>query len=217
MKLLKVLVLLLCLCAPVLAFDQVESAWSDLKTFKTRDTFTLFYVTFPQGTIPETYHYALFAKNGSFYFKCQLNDPTEITDFETNFKTGAQEVGGDIEAICKSEVFISKVGNLTTTSNGALQTVLTYTVPAKETFHCEQWMIGRINTGNAEITVAQLQVNGTVVDGRSNASLTGSPYFEGRYAHPLPLANSGDIITIKVTPNAGGSTLWGARLVGALR
>lgn len=196
---------------------QVECSWTDFKTFKARDSFTLLYISFPQGTIPETYNYIAFGANTSFYLKCQLNVPEDVTDFETIFKTNAQEVFGEAEALGKCRVFISKSGSLTTNSTAALQTVLTYTVPAKQTFHCEQWLVGRLNTGSAEMTNAQLQVNGSPVDGRSNASLAGSPYYEGKYSHALPIAVAGDIITIKITPNGISSTLFGARLLGELR
>lgn len=214
--LLVVLTLILC-AVPVLAFDQVEVSWADFKTFKTRDSFTTLYVSFPQGTTPETYIYVAYGASTAFYFKCQINVAADVTDFETSFKASAAEVFSESEALGKNKIPITKTGSLTTSSVSSLQTVLSYTVPAKQTFHCEQWFVGRINSGTAEMTIAQLQINGTPVDGRSNASLAGSPYFEGRYAHPLPLAVAGDVITVKVTPNGVSSTTFGARLVGELR
>lgn len=203
--------------APLDAYDQVETTWVDFKIFKTRDSFTAYYIEHPQGTEPETFLYTVFGANTSFYFKCGISESADITDFEANFKTAAQVVGSESEAVGRSRVPISKTGALTTNNATALQTVLTYTVPTKQTFHLEQWMVGRVNAGNAEMTLAQLQVNGTPVDGQSNQSLTGAPFYEREYAHPLPLAVAGDVITIKITPNATAATIFGARLVGELR
>lgn len=197
--------------------DILESSYADLIAAKTRDSFTLSYISFAQGTEPETYQYRVFGANTLTYFKCLLSDPIEVAAFEAAYKNGAQEVASETEALIKSRAPVTASGSLSSSSTLALQTVLTYTVPAKQTFHLEQWMVGRINAGNAEMTLAQLQVNGAAVDGQSNSSLSGAPFYERKYAHPLPVATAGQIITIKVTPNAGGATTFGARLLGELR
>lgn len=214
---LAVLLALLLSAGAALAYDQIEANWADFKTFKTRDSFTAYYIEHPQGTEPETFLYTVFGANTQFYFKCAVLESEDIDDFESNFKTNAQVVFSETEAVGRSRVPISKTGSLSTSSTTALQTVLTYTVPAKQTFHIEQWMVGRVNGGAAEMTLAQLQVNGAPVDGQSNASLSGSPFYERKYSHPLPMAVGGDVITIKITPNGSASTLFGARLLGELR
>lgn len=199
------------------AYDLVETSWSEFKTFKTRDSFTVFYIEFPQGTDPETYQYRVYGANSSFYFKTGLLESSEISDFETNFKASAQNVGSEPEAIGKARVPFSKTGSLTSSSTTSLQTVLSYTVPAKQVFHLEQWMVGRVSTGNAELTIAQLQVNGTPVDGQSDAAQAGFTTANRVYSHPLPIAVAGDVITVKVTPNVSSSTVFGARILGELR
>lgn len=201
-----------------LAFDLIETDWASFKSFKSRDIFSVSYIAFPQGTIPETYQYRVYGANTAFYFKSFLTLSDEITDFETNFKSSAISVGSEEQAVSNSRVPTTKVGSINTTTTTALQTVISYTVPANQTFHCEQWMASRLNTGSAEISIAQLQVNGVVVDGQTQSSLQSTPSVDRKYAHPLPLANAGDVVTIKITPSSGsGSTLFGARILGELR
>lgn len=197
--------------------DILDGSWAEMKAVKARDSFSLYYIELLQGTTPETYKYTVFGANTHFYFKCNVSVPADVADFEANFKAAATAVESLAEGVTRSRTLVSQTGSLTTNSTTALQTVLTYTVPAKKTFHLKQWLLAKINAGTAVLTLSQIQVNGSVVDGESTPAASNVCIYERNYCQPLPMAVAGDVITVKVTPSATGSTLWGARLIGELR
>lgn len=65
--------------------------WSTLKSVKNRDTFSLYYIQYAQGTDPETYTYVVIGTNDYYMYRAdiELSNSTDINDFETNFKSTA--------------------------------------------------------------------------------------------------------------------------------
>lgn len=144
----------------------LDITWTDLKTFKTRDTFILYYVSNPIGA------YDVIGISNKFIFRAYLCSSADINDFNNNYRSGATVVASIDDAIGNANLYDSESvrdasGNPLNTnlnsSSGFVQqastptadtteknwifgtlltaaptaaTVLSYTVPAGKTFYC---------------------------------------------------------------------------------
>lgn len=70
---------------PYQGFKILDVTWTELKAFKTRDSFALYYVSV--GSV-----YEAIGITTGFIFRSCLTDSTEVTDFVTNFLSGAVSV-----------------------------------------------------------------------------------------------------------------------------
>lgn len=86
---------------PFHAFKVLDITWTDLKTFKTRDTFILYYVSNPNGT------YEVLGISGKFIYRCWLSLASDITDFVNNFKTAATSTAALDDAIGSANLYDS--------------------------------------------------------------------------------------------------------------
>jgi hypothetical protein len=120
-----------------------------------------------------------------------------------------------------SKIPVLKTGNLTSTSQTANQTILTYTVTAGKTFYLSYLDIqGRLTAPSATASVlgaVSFLIGGVPSYACSFVNPTtgdaGSQSVRITFSEPIPIP-SGTVLTVAVTPNANTSMLWSANFGG---
>lgn len=77
-----------------------------MKVVVEANNLSMFYVEFPQGTDPETYNYDIFSTDHFYFYTTHLsvvNNPSDLNDFETNFKASATSVGSRDDALALAD------------------------------------------------------------------------------------------------------------------
>lgn len=208
-----------------MAHKRVEISWTDIKSYKTRDGFSLSYVSNPDGT------YEAVGVSNRFEYHAAISVATDITDFEANFKSASSSVTTIDAGIAAANQFDSIAvrsfttdasveihGEVTTASTTANQTVITYTVPAGKNFFLVYSVIQKVSVNSVDMAPGAIRKNGTDLYRRGvGGSASGSSVYELRVGPPgVSIATAGDVLTLTVTPGGTGSTTWGAVLMGYL-
>lgn len=186
--------------------DQTVIDWATFTAYKQSVGFTIYYVSYLQNSSPTYYRYSLFGANASSCFKCYLIHPSEIQEFESTFKPTAQS------AVDESSAIVSA----TQATSSARHAVLMHTVPPGFTLTIQGWGFIRGQVGQTQILIAQLQLNGTVLDSISEVSIGSSTSVSRSLSKPYTVATGGDVVRVKISPKYSVYNSFVASLTGEL-
>lgn len=206
----------------------LQIQWSTMKTVVARDSFSLYYVSVPQGTSPETYSYNIIGTNQVYFYITWANIGTDGTDFENNYKSAAISVLSQDDAFAlavpaiSTEYMPSQIWqeNDVSTTGLSKTTVVSYTVATGFNFYIMGHTLTRVTDNGTEALPATLEVfsgGSTVYKIERNLGSGGDSNWEKEYPFPLKVASSTDIIKLTVTPTSLLSTSWSGRITGFLR
>jgi len=210
-------------------------SWADFKTFQTRDSFDVYYVdgTSSIETIGVTVKWTYYVKvSGS-----------ELTDFNTNYKSAAIAVPAIDDAIAAAnlreqiDVNVTSTPNVPTTkpprtaagmiwrytrfntSSSSEVTAHTYTVTTGKTFYLLYYVIhyrvtSNYFTGTARLKVAGNTRHATYYSGGSSGGDDYIAIFACQPAVPIPFADSGEAITFTIDQSTTGSHNYDVTMYG---
>lgn len=94
--------------------QKLEIQWSSFKTAQTRAGFIVYYATDPltfntDGTV-NTYEYEVLGSEGDRFYRAFLSSSSDISDFETNYKTNATAVASADDALALIPPSVNSLG-----------------------------------------------------------------------------------------------------------